>query len=1285
MNRKIITTILFFLLFWATTTLAQDNECINFDDNIEHGTYGIATGLMPGSLLFTDDGVSVRVKNFEYFNGTEDFINVFVSDDDIFGGVNAGLVEGSYIFPSNINLDFDFTNLPTGIIKVCINFIDGGGEENIAVNGQPIKVLQNFLAIDGEEIAPGVTATVIQSTNLDLLGGTLCLSGNIQNLTIGGQEMLLDNLCFYTNDNDNNSGCRIKDLIVRPKPCTPNNIFFAEMAFRFDSVGNSGYLVYINGEEYGAFSYDQAFPILGPLDNGVLYEIVVKDKEKPDCKAFAKIGPINCAAECSISNLQVRITHCDNNGNDDDDDNDNGDDDDGNDDDGNDDDDDDNGGDDDDNGGDDDGNDDDDDDNGDDDDGNDDDDDDNGGDDDGNNDDDDDNSGDDDSNSCSITDLSATVLGCNGDGTFRLKLDFDHQFNTNTSFKVVFRGDVVGEFNTSQLPLTLENLRGDDTPHTEDIKVCFDNEDCCEEVVFMLPNCGDTDDDNSNDDYCLYLNFDYGNDFLSFDVFINGNRIGTFSCDQLPINLNQIGIQGDTSNVVVKVVVNNVLDCSLSDTIQVSTDDCSLRNPRKDDLECIGDGKYRVTIDFDHDGNGEFFTLKSQGGFEGVFKYSELPLRLPLPVTENGLEKLFICDKQNPDCCTSLEFQLPCSSNGDECRIKNLAAEAVDCNDGKFWLKIGFLSENTGGSGYFVFVDGYIFGPYNYNQNNIVVGPIQANDYGIYDVLLLDIDDPSCYDYIELFNVECDDDDDDTCAITNLMATPLGCNDDGTFRLKLDFDHQLNANANFKVVFRGDVVGEFNTSQLPITLENLRGDDTPHVEDIKVCLTNSDCCREVEFMLPNCNGGSGDSCAIYDVHANVLACDTTGAFYVKLHFEKEHPGNKGFNIYVNGVLFEDSLSYDLDTITLGPLAGDGVSDYDILIKDNQKPDCYALVSIEAPNCPIEEVWPGDANVDNVVSNYDLLNIGIAYGFQGIARNNQGNEWEGVPAKPWNQFFEDGVNYAHADANGDGLVDVNDRAALEQNYRLTHGPVQPFSPLPGTDIDPPIFVELPNDGNLPNGLDFTAPVVLGSPNEPVYDIYGIAFTIEFDPSVIDPSSLRISYPSGWFGTQNEDMITFDRTFAEEGRIEVAITRTNQTNVSGYGVVALLSGIIDDIAGRSISAIRIKNVYGINAHQKPTPFRTPTQLLQVKTNVEEVGKLDVRLSLRLIPNPTSDWVLVYTKYKLPIHAIEVLDANGKPVGKNAVETDRISLEGLPQGVYMLRLKIGEYTIYERVVKM
>ncbi len=1127
MNRKIITTILFFLLFGATTTThAQDNECINFDDNIEHGTYGIATGLMPGSLLFTDDGVPVRLKNFQYFNGTEDFINVFVSDDDIFGGANAGLVEGSYIFPSNINLDFDFTNLPGDVIKVCINFIDGGGEENIAVNGQPIKVLQNFLTIDGEEIAPGVTATVIQNTNLDLLGGTLCLSGRIQNLTIGGQEMLLDNLCFNTNDDDDDNDCRIKDLVVRPKPCTPNNIFFAEMAFQFDGVSNSGYLVYLNGEEYGAFSYDDAFPILGPLNNGVLYEIVVKDKENPDCKAFAKIGPINCAADCSIGNLQLRITHCDNSGNDDD----------------------------------------------------------------------------------------------------------------------------------------------DDDPDGND-----DDDD-------------DPDGNDDDDGYCLYLNFDYGNDFLSFDVFINGNRIGTFSCDQLPLNLNQIGIQGDTSNVVVKVVVNNIFDCILSDTIQVSDDNiCQLGNPRKDDLECIGDGKYRVTIDFDHDGNGDFFTLKTLGGFEGVFKYSELPLRLPFPVTQNGLERISICDKQNPNCCTVLEFQLPCTSSGDECRIKNLAAEAVDCNDGKFWLKIGFLSENTGGSGYFVFVDGYIFGPYSYNQNNIIVGPIQANDHDIYDVLLLDIDDPSCYDYLELFNVECDEDDDDTCAIENLTATPLGCNDDGTFRLKLDFDHQFTANTNFKVIFRGDIVGEFNTSQLPVTLENLRSDDEPHTEDIKVCFDNSDCCHEVEFVLPDCNSGSDDTCAIYDVHANILACDTTGAFYVKIHFEKEHPGNQGFKIYINGVLFEDSLSYELDTITLGPLAGDGVSNYDILIKDNQKPDCYALIVVEAPNCPIEEVWPGDANVDNVVSNYDLLNIGIAYGFQGIARNNQGNEWEGIPAKPWNEFFEDGVNYAHADANGDGIINVNDRDAIAQNYRLTHGPVQPFSPLPGTDIDPPIFVELPDNGNLPNGLNFTAPVVLGSPNEPVYDIYGIAFTIEFDPTVIDPSSLSISYPSGWFGTQNEDMITFDRTFAQEGRIEVAITRTNQTNASGYGVVALLSGIIDDIAGRSISAIRIKDVYGINANQKPTPFRTPTQLLQVKTNEENVGKLDVRLSLRLIPNPTSDWVLVYTKYKLPIHAIEVLDANGKPVGKNAVETDRISLEGLPQGVYMLRLKIGEYTIYERVVKM
>src|SRR5690606_26607765 len=39
------------------------------------------------------------------------------------------------------------------------------------------------------------------------------------------------------------------------------------------------------------------------------------------------------------------------------------------------------------------------------------------------------------------------------------------------------------------------------------------------------------------------------------------------------------------------------------------------------------------------------------------------------------------------------------------------------------------------------------------------------------------------------------------------------------------------------------------------------------------------------------------------------------------------------------------------------------------------------------------VWPGDANLDNVTSHYDLLNIGLAFGKEEVQRAQVSTEWQ----------------------------------------------------------------------------------------------------------------------------------------------------------------------------------------------------------------------------------------------------------------------------------------------------
>lgn len=1208
-NLRSIFTI-YITLFWLVqASFAQDNECIDFDDGIESGVYGQASNYMPGTTLFTDDGVVISLDSFLYFNGTKDLLNVTFTDDPLFGGNSGALLDDDYVFISNVNMVFDFDNLPENTTQVCFNFLDGGGQENIAVNGQPIRTLQNLLEIDGQEIAPGVTASVQLSNAFDFPAGTLCLNGKIETLLIGGQEFAMDELCFYT--------------------------------------------------------------------EGV---------------------------------------------NDDDDD-------------------------------------------------------------------DDDNGGDD---TCEyITDLTIDVGDCNDNGTFDLKINFNVQTSNAANYTVKYSGETYGPFDISQRPLVLP-LPADDSPHTEDIKICLGNttDGCCAEVRFMQPDCNNSDNDNcalsnlrledleciSNTEYRVTINFDRRNpDAASFVLRTAGGFEETYSYDALPLRIAlPKPSQGRFDEI--KVIDKENPDCytRIEFELPCENNPCELAQGTAEDIECISDGRYRVTLNFRHNGREGSFQLKSRGGFEETYSYSDLPLRIALPLTSEGFDEVKIQDKDDPDCYTFIEYRIPCdqpcrlgeirlrnlecSASGEyhvtvdfehnregifilrtrsgleqrfnyadlpvritsrltnvgldeikiqdaedaecivskefeldcgnsDCVIRNLTATPVDCSEGKFWLKINFASANTGGSGYFIFVDGQLFGPYRYEQTERVVGPFTADNSTIYDILLLDIDSPSCYAYTEVTARDCDDDDDDDCnEISNIRVQTGNCANDGTFELSINFATTTNANNSFAVFFRGDVLGTFELSQLPITIAGLRGDDEPHMEDIKICLRDGNgddrCCEEVSFMLPDCQ--SQTECAISNVRAEVSECNADGKFFVKLRFEHENTG-RGFKVFGNGENYGE-FSYQDAFVELGPFHGDGETRYEFAIQDLDNENCQSVIELEPVACTVE-VWPGDANANNRADHFDLLNIGIAFGAEGPARATPSIAWQGFNSLLWNQAFDNGTNFAHADANGDGKVDFADKEAIAQNYGLVNSNnIEPVPQLPGTDIDPPIFVDLPNNGNLPSGLAFSVPVVLGTSDNFIEDLYGIAFTIDFDPTIIDPASIEISYPKSWMGEENTNLITFDRVDQQSGQIHIAITRIDQTNASGFGSVALVSGIIDDIAGRVVGGdIEITNVYAINTLHRRIPLQTWKQRIQIKSQDEVPGRIDLKRNVRIIPNPTSDLIQVYTPYSTPVESIQLLDAQGKPVRQPVQNTDTISLGDVPQGIYMLRIKIGEHIIHERVVKM
>lgn len=137
--------------------------------------FGANFGNTPGELVLMQDGITMTVEEL-ILGSTSGF------DRAEIGGLYAADFATTPLSLDNISVMFDFTGLGSNTSLVTLEVqefgVDGGS--TLSVNGQPLVDLSNLPT----NIAPGVSATF--ANNL------LTLSGSINSLQIGGQELGID-------------------------------------------------------------------------------------------------------------------------------------------------------------------------------------------------------------------------------------------------------------------------------------------------------------------------------------------------------------------------------------------------------------------------------------------------------------------------------------------------------------------------------------------------------------------------------------------------------------------------------------------------------------------------------------------------------------------------------------------------------------------------------------------------------------------------------------------------------------------------------------------------------------------------------------------------------------------------------------------------------------------------------------------------------------------------------------------------------------------------------------
>ncbi len=361
-------------------------------------------------------------------------------------------------------------------------------------------------------------------------------------------------------------------------------------------------------------------------------------------------------------------------------------------------------------------------------------------------------------------------------------------------------------------------------------------------------------------------------------------------------------------------------------------------------------------------------------------------------------------------------------------------------------------------------------------------------------------------------------------------------------------------------------------------------------------------------------------------------------------------------------------------------------------------NCQIIIlgdSIQMPNGSglDDYVYPGDADANGKANLNDVLYVGLGNDSSGFPRPNASTDWQGQIAFDWDGSL-DGVNFKHLDCDGDGEVDHYD-----VNTILLNAEPMPTTALPMDVGLPQVYLNLLTDSIVitdasPSEFTVSAELMVGHGQTPVYDLSGISVAIDYPKDLVNKPAVVDYNDNSFLGSSNE-LLWASNDFNGAHQLDMAFVRNDQTNKNGYGKVAKLDIIIDDIVflrtGKYIEVpITIKGIKGLDAEGNVKEFSVQNggTTTVIFINNTTVATLDptIQGQVKVFPSPAKNEVSIKIMDLHP-NRLEVFDLLAQKVYEsNKINKDvvQVNMKKWAAGQYVFKLYTDEGLVVKRVVK-
>lgn len=578
---------------------------------------------------------------------------------------------------------------------------------------------------------------------------------------------------------------------------------------------------------------------------------------------------------------------------------------------------------------------------------------------------------------CNIQELWAQTTGCQTNGGQGLYFGFRQTpIDTNGfivqidgGFQTFFRYDPIAD----SIGYFLSDLNLSTGEH--ELTICSEsNLNCCTTIRFYAPNCNndcrvfdiETVVSECKPNGLVDVVLDFRHESLNGDFFtllLNGRSLDTFRLSQLPLNLENLNLYPDSNILSICVYQSTTIDTDdnfeCCTTIVLEAPICDTTNCKIFDLTsvtsgCNANNLIDLFIEFDHqNANTAGFDALIDGQFYDFLPFSAGGgYTFPNLALTAGEHILTICGNDQPNCCQSTAFSVPeCFPM---CRVFDIKTEVSECKSNNLHdLFIDFEYESLTTDFFELLIEGKYIDTFSLEHLPLTIENVDLQtERSFIEICVFQPSTPLTTDVIsccvqqEIQVPSCPNDD---CRVYNFQKEDISCNEDGTYNISFSFDYD-----SIDLELVTILVGEENYpfEQLPSGLFQISNVGTSEGPNrLTICYKDDfiDCCISINFYALGCD--NLEECKFFFVGAEAHPCDSTGYAWVDLTFNIENPTSSRFEILGNGRSY-GVFEYGQGNYRIGPVKGDGITEYEFIVQDLENPACNAFTSIPPVNCEI---------------------------------------------------------------------------------------------------------------------------------------------------------------------------------------------------------------------------------------------------------------------------------------------------------------------------------------------